>query len=115
VAGLPPWWPGFEPRSDHVGIVIGKATLGQSFSEYFRFPCQFSFHRLLHTHRHQGLVQWPVGSGQRCKISAKMLKSVFLLVAGTGYDREGVLHLAVKVMRSCFIEENDVMELQIPP
>jgi hypothetical protein len=25
-------------------------ALGQVFSEYFGFPCQFSFHRLLHTH-----------------------------------------------------------------
>jgi hypothetical protein len=25
-------------------------ALGQVFSEYFDFPCQFSFHRLLHTH-----------------------------------------------------------------
>jgi hypothetical protein len=33
-----------------VGFVVGKVTLGQIFSEYFGFPCQFSFHRLLHTH-----------------------------------------------------------------
>jgi hypothetical protein len=25
-------------------------TLGQVFSEYFGFPCQVSFHRLLHIH-----------------------------------------------------------------
>jgi hypothetical protein len=25
-------------------------VLGQVFSEYFGFPCQFSFHRLLHIH-----------------------------------------------------------------
>jgi hypothetical protein len=25
-------------------------ALGQVFSQYFGFPCQFSFHRLLHTH-----------------------------------------------------------------
>jgi hypothetical protein len=25
-------------------------ALGQVFSEYFGFPCKFSFHRLLHTH-----------------------------------------------------------------
>jgi hypothetical protein len=28
----------------------GKMALGQVFSEYFGFPCQFSFHWLLHTH-----------------------------------------------------------------
>jgi hypothetical protein len=30
---------------------MDKVALGQVFSEYFVFPCQFSFHRLLHTHR----------------------------------------------------------------
>jgi hypothetical protein len=34
-----------------VGFVVDKVALGQVFSEYFGFPCQFSFHRLLHTHR----------------------------------------------------------------
>jgi hypothetical protein len=43
---------GFEPRSGHVGYAVGKVTLGQFLSEYFGFPCQFSFHRLLHTHHH---------------------------------------------------------------
>jgi hypothetical protein len=42
---------GFEPRSGHVGFVVDKAALGQIFTEYFGFTYQFSFHRLLHTHR----------------------------------------------------------------
>jgi hypothetical protein len=50
VAGFPLWRHGFEPRSSHVGFVVEKMALGQVFSEYFGFPCQFSFHRLLHTH-----------------------------------------------------------------
>jgi hypothetical protein len=50
VAGFPPRWPGFEPRSDHVGFVMDQVALGQIFSEYFRFPSQFLFHRLLHIH-----------------------------------------------------------------
>jgi hypothetical protein len=29
---------------------MDKVALGQVFSEYFGFPCQFSFHRLLDTH-----------------------------------------------------------------
>jgi hypothetical protein len=33
-----------------VGFVVDKMALGQVFSEYFGFPWQFSFHRLLHTH-----------------------------------------------------------------
>jgi hypothetical protein len=30
----------------------GQVALGQFFSEYFSFPCQFSFHRMLHTRHH---------------------------------------------------------------
>jgi hypothetical protein len=37
--------PGLEPRSGHVVFVVDKVVLRQVF------PCQFSFHRLLHTHR----------------------------------------------------------------
>jgi hypothetical protein len=33
-----------------VGFVLGKVALGQVFSDYFGFPCQFLLHRLLHTH-----------------------------------------------------------------
>jgi hypothetical protein len=32
--------------------VVDKVALGQVFSEYFGFLCQFSFHRLLHIHHH---------------------------------------------------------------
>jgi hypothetical protein len=46
---FPPRRPGFA-YGQHVGFVVDKAALGQVFSEYFGFPCQFSFHRLLHTH-----------------------------------------------------------------
>jgi hypothetical protein len=34
------------------GIWVNKVALGQVFSEYFGFPCQFSFHRLLHVYYH---------------------------------------------------------------
>jgi hypothetical protein len=37
-----------------VGFVVDKVALGQVFSEYFGFPCQFSFHRLLHIHLSSG-------------------------------------------------------------
>jgi hypothetical protein len=33
-----------------VGFVVDNVVLEQVFSEYFGFPCQFSFHRLLHIH-----------------------------------------------------------------
>jgi hypothetical protein len=51
VAGFPPRRSGFESRSGHVGFVVDKVALGQVFSEYFSFLCQFSFHLLLHIHR----------------------------------------------------------------
>jgi hypothetical protein len=47
---------GFEPKSGHVGFVVDKVAVGQVFSEYFRFPCQFLFHRLPHIHHHLSSV-----------------------------------------------------------
>jgi hypothetical protein len=32
-----------------VGFVVDKMGLGQIFSEYLDFLCQFSFHQILHT------------------------------------------------------------------
>jgi hypothetical protein len=40
--------------------MVDKVTW-QVFSDYFGFPCQFSFHRLLHTHHHRPI------SGRRTK------------------------------------------------
>jgi hypothetical protein len=36
-----------------VGFVV-EVALGQVFSKYFGFPCQFAFHRLLHNHLSSG-------------------------------------------------------------
>jgi hypothetical protein len=38
-------------------FVVGKAALGQVFSEYFGFPCQSPFLQFLHHHNHPGLAQ----------------------------------------------------------
>jgi hypothetical protein len=39
------------PKSNMgIGFVVDKVVLGQVFSKYFGFPCQFLFHWLLHTH-----------------------------------------------------------------
>jgi hypothetical protein len=48
---------GFKPGSGQVGFVVDKVALGQVFSEYFGFPCQYSFHQILHHHNHPGQVQ----------------------------------------------------------
>jgi hypothetical protein len=47
-----------------VGFVVDKVAMGQVFSEYFGFPWQSSFHRLLHNHHRSsgtGTIgqQWP--------------------------------------------------------
>jgi hypothetical protein len=52
VAGFSSRRPRFEPGSAHAGFVVDKVVLGQVFSEYFGFPCQSSFHQLLHNHHH---------------------------------------------------------------
>jgi hypothetical protein len=44
IAVFPPRRSGFEPKPGNVGFVVEKVVLGQVFSEYFGFPCQFSFH-----------------------------------------------------------------------
>jgi hypothetical protein len=46
-----------------VGFVVDKVALGQVFSEYFGFPCQSSFHQLLHNHPH--LSSGPGTIGQK--------------------------------------------------
>jgi hypothetical protein len=33
-----------------MGFVVDKVVLGQVFSESFGFPCQYTFHLLLHNH-----------------------------------------------------------------
>jgi hypothetical protein len=40
-----------------MGFVVDKVALGQVFSKYFGFPCQSSFHKILHHHNHLGLAQ----------------------------------------------------------
>jgi hypothetical protein len=55
VSGFPRRWLGFEPGSGCVGFMVDKVAVAQIFSEYFGFPCQTSFHQLLHN-QHQ-LVQ----------------------------------------------------------
>jgi hypothetical protein len=54
VAGFPPWPPGFDTRSCHVGFVVDKVALRQVFSDYFSFPCQFSYHLMPYTHPASG-------------------------------------------------------------
>jgi hypothetical protein len=37
-----------------VGFVVYKVALRQVSSEYFSFPCEFSFYQMLHTHLSSG-------------------------------------------------------------
>jgi hypothetical protein len=52
VADFPPRRPRFGLGSAHVGFVVDKVALGQVFSEYFGFPYQSLFYKLLHNHHH---------------------------------------------------------------
>jgi hypothetical protein len=56
VAGFPPRWPGYSSRLGHVGFVVDKVALGQVFSEYLCFPCQYKFSTLIVIY-HPGLIQ----------------------------------------------------------
>jgi hypothetical protein len=38
VAGFPPLWSGFDPRSGHMGFVVDRMALGADFLRVFRFP-----------------------------------------------------------------------------
>jgi hypothetical protein len=50
VAGFPLRLPEFDPTSSHVGFMVDEIALEQVCFEYFCFPCQCSFHQMLHTH-----------------------------------------------------------------
>jgi hypothetical protein len=43
VAGFALWLSGFNARPGNVGFVVDRMVLGQVSSEYFGFPCHFSF------------------------------------------------------------------------
>jgi hypothetical protein len=76
-----------------VGFVVDKVAMGQDFSEYFGFPCQFSFHQLLHSHHHlspgagtidetvvdmpSGLSLTPPGENKKKKIKEKQTITAF--------------------------------------
>jgi hypothetical protein len=49
-------------------MVVEKVALGQVFSEFFGFPCQSSFHQILHPHNQPRQVQyanwWP-----KCRVN----------------------------------------------
>jgi hypothetical protein len=62
--GFPPWWHGFDHRSGHVGLMTDKTALGQVFSKYFSFPCQFSLNKILHTQSSK--------AGTICQLVAKV-------------------------------------------
>jgi hypothetical protein len=64
VAGFPLRRPEFAAGSGQVEFVVDKVALGQVFFQYFGFPCQSSFHQMLHPHSNTGYVRtigqkWP--------------------------------------------------------
>jgi hypothetical protein len=83
------------------GIVVDKVALGQVFSEYFGFPCQSSFHQLLHNHDHlssgAGTIDQLVAdvpSGLKSHLTKNNNKKIFpnaRIVHKTGFD-DAFLH-----------------------
>jgi hypothetical protein len=61
VTGFPLWHSVFEPGLGHVGFVVDNVVLGLVSFKYFGFPCQFSFHHLLHSHLHQSSGAGTIG------------------------------------------------------
>jgi hypothetical protein len=59
VAAFPPPRLGFDTKSGHVEFVVDRVALGHVFPKYFGLACQFSSHRLLHTHLSSGAA--PIG------------------------------------------------------
>jgi hypothetical protein len=53
--------------------MVDKVELGQVFSEYFDFPCQFLIHKLLHIHH-----QLPSGAGKIGQLVADVLSGLSL-------------------------------------
>jgi hypothetical protein len=49
------------PRSLHVGFVVDKVVLGQVFSEFFGFPCQYIIPPSLSISSSTGMSNRPVG------------------------------------------------------
>jgi hypothetical protein len=54
-----------------VEFVVDNVEVGQVFSQYFGFSCQFSFHRLLHIH----LQHLSPGAGAIGQLVANLLYS----------------------------------------
>jgi hypothetical protein len=54
VAGFQRGGPCSIPTRVRSGHVVEKVALGPVFSKYFGFPCQFSFHQMLHTRLSSG-------------------------------------------------------------
>jgi hypothetical protein len=46
VAGFPPRWRGFDPRTGDMGFVVNKEALWNIFSDYFCSPFQLLFQQL---------------------------------------------------------------------
>jgi hypothetical protein len=84
-----------------VGFVVDKVVMGQVFSEYFGFPCQFSFHRLFHTHHHQ-----PSGAGTTGRIVAHIpsdsphSQEIILYIIMTNYLLKTVTDLDLRRLPS---------------
>jgi hypothetical protein len=78
---------GFDPRSNQVGFVVNKVALGQVFSEFFGFPCQFPFRQMLHTHLSSGastIGQFVANVLSRLSLTLQKKKQPYQSLVGCG-------------------------------
>jgi hypothetical protein len=62
VTRLSPWRPVLAPGRVHGRFVVDKVTLGQTFSEFFGFPCQYYstvFPYIYHLGDEKQARRWP--------------------------------------------------------
>jgi hypothetical protein len=84
-----------------VGFVVDKVALGQTFSEYFGFPCQSLFHQLIHATPRSVVTAFKNGTFSRlsippwhhanvntagCCVPKRTLKKIVLKIINCGFD-----------------------------
>jgi hypothetical protein len=86
-----------------VGFVVGKVALWQVFTEYFGFPCQFSFSQLLYIYYTFSHERSTV-SMLAVSLSEKLKKNLQILVDGFR------LHVKYNVKLSCDMQAYNGIE-----
>jgi hypothetical protein len=90
-------------RIKSCGICGRQMALRQVLSEYFSFPCQFSFHRLPHTHHLSS------GAGTRSQIVSEVPKGLTLT-----HSKKNYCHILVDSQHTTFQDVKSIYFILIP-